>query len=160
MLKFLFSPKGRIGRVPFAAFVIPPTMVFVGIGVFLAFNATFIDDQTYDLLLMSLVVLPVLFLWPSFALTIKRLHDINLSWPPALIWFWPFLAVASTFILRLLAGTEADAQIYTTIGERVTVLNRLLLFLELALVAVLSFIPGTKGLNRYDTNIPDERVFD
>ncbi|ESQ80506.1 DUF805 domain-containing protein [Asticcacaulis sp. YBE204] len=165
MLKFLFSTKGRTRRIPYAAFVVPPIIVIWGIGEVLAGLASTMHMPAYSLSLMSLGVAQLLLVWPTYTLSIRRLHDLN--WPefPALL-ILSSLVMAVLYLLTPLVvpmvelETGVFSEGYRTAKAGLDTIGKALWAARLAFIVVLCLIPGTKGPNRFDPVQPDDSVFE
>ncbi len=147
--RFFFSLRGRVSRVPFAAFTLPVKALF-----FFAVTAAghiFVTTRQ-DLALILLGVLKWLVIWPSFALTFKRLHDCNLPGLIALALFAPAAVTAVQTVGEILTIHQGVAP---TAHSVVFGGASNIFFYGLWLFALgLALYPGTKGANRYG---PDPR---
>lgn len=163
ILRYLFSFKGRINRAKlwlwwFIVLVlsVPERIIdpdqaglFGPLSLAVPFSKT--SPMVQGLVALGIVVLNVALLWPSVALTVKRLHDRNRG----AIWLVPYYGVP------LLSG--AGAGWLASFGEKspfpgvpaeaVAIGFWALLFVMsvvlLAMVIELYFMPGTEGDNRF-----------
>ena len=147
--RFFFSLRGRVSRVPFAAFMLPVKAFF-----FFAVTAaehSFLATRQ-DLTLIFLGVLKWLITWPSLALTFKRLHDCNLPGLMALVIFSPAVVNAIQTINEVIAihhgaAPNVSSVLYNGASNA--------FFYGLWIFALgLALFPGSKGPNRFG---PDPR---
>lgn len=147
MLRFYFSPFGRISRKDFWLKFI---LVLIGLSVAtVVVDSIFFPDVNFgnDTGPVELAMNLVTF-WPQIALTSKRFHDRNMSgW-----WQIPFnIAVAAGAFFAYSASLEIDA----SGGFDPSVTAPLLIGVGLLLIAggaelvILGFLPGTRGPNKY-----------
>lgn len=138
-LAYLFtSLDGRINRKPYwlAALLLFVVSIAVQAGVYFAAN------------LQVMMIVGLIFMWPSFALAVKRAHDRNR--PTWLVVLFFIILLATTFMQIAGVHESADGQatpIFTILS---------VLFLIFAIYAFIDWglIPGTKGPNKYG---PDPR---
>ena len=136
---YLFtSLDGRINRKPYwlAALLLFAVSIAVQIGVYLASN------------MQVMMIVGLIFMWPSFALAVKRAHDRNR--PTWLVALFFLILLATTFMQIAGVHESANGQptgVFTTVS---------VLFLIFAIYAFIDWglIPGTKGPNKYG---PDPR---
>ncbi|MFP1132487.1 DUF805 domain-containing protein [Asticcacaulis sp. W401b] len=170
MWRFLLSTKGRTARLPYALF-----MVSTSLGLFAAYFLLLpimmnIGFSIYTPVISVLWLLAFVLIWPSYALSVRRLKDMNGPTWPALFFLLPFLTsllfVLSPWIVPAFPQNstginpeyEALTRTLGQVSEAVGWLNR-------ALILILCFIPGTKGPNRYgpppgQKAAPDLSVFE
>lgn len=103
---YLF-PKGRVSRADYwLKFYLP----YMGI-YFLAFALDAFVFGTFDeesgLGIISGIVM-ILGIWPSIAISIKRLHDRNKSWWYLLIGIIPIVNIWISIEMSFLGGTEGN----------------------------------------------------
>jgi uncharacterized membrane protein YhaH (DUF805 family) len=139
--QILFSFKGRLSRIPFLIglfFLVALVVVLEG-SIMFTVNSIFkgAEPQTEEVTkqLASFedrlwVIMTIGVWWPSWALTLKRLHDLGLGWKALL--FFVALDVFSV-VLTLLHYKEIDAQVT---------------LFSLGLTLMLGAIKGTTGSNR------------
>jgi len=96
MLKFLFSFRGRSGRLTYLSYWLAVALFFVFIVSTVAFMGV-VDGQAI-LILFTLYIFATII--SSFAVTTRRLHDINISgW--AYLLSYVFLIVAMAIVILL-----------------------------------------------------------
>ncbi|MDC7694887.1 DUF805 domain-containing protein [Asticcacaulis sp. DXS10W] len=170
MWRFLLSTKGRTARLPYALF-----MVSTSLGLFAAYAFLLPGIMNTGISIASPVLsvfglLAFVLIWPSYALAVRRLKDLNGPIWPALFFLLPFLTsllfIVSPWIVPVFPENstginpeyEALTRTLRQVSEAVGWLNR-------ALTLILCFIPGTKGANRYgpppgQKAAPDLSVFE
>lgn len=139
---YLFSFRGRVSRLAYGASILAISLVFlIGFGL--------LKTTSY---LWPLAILSLPLLVSGYAFTIRRLHDINLSgwWAFSLFVFKGLLSAvyANVAIGAWLNATDLISLREFAAEDPLQVILPLLL--KLAFIAFLLFMPGTKGLNRYD----------
>jgi uncharacterized membrane protein YhaH (DUF805 family) len=151
---FLFSPNGRIPRKRYwLAYVLPATLIYIVAsiidGAIVAGGSATGDDPPRSLL-TGLAYL--FFLWPSFAVIIKRLHDRGMSgwWSLLANGYIPFViifAVAAYWYQaqRNGGGTPADPTATAMFGIGVVVAVLVWLFF----LVQIGFVRGQVGPNAY-----------
>lgn len=157
-MRFLFSPYGRTNRVGYWSFIgIYVVATIISIWADRAFGTY--DAELETGLIESLVAL--FFLWPSIAVSVRRLHDLGYSG-----WWVLWVILISTAILiggfvfigfaglgadafDALGGFDETAQFadlpvifWVVIGAAVTP--------YLIQIFMLLFLPGEPGENRFD----------
>jgi uncharacterized membrane protein YhaH (DUF805 family) len=140
--QILFSFKGRLSRIPFLIglfFLVAFVVVLEG-SIMFTLNSIFkgAEPQTEEVTkqLASFedrlwVIMTIGVWWPSWALMLKRLHDLGLGWKALL--FFVALDVLSV-VLNLLSYKEIDTQVT---------------LFSLGLAVMVGAIKGTTGFNRY-----------
>ncbi|MDC7682484.1 DUF805 domain-containing protein [Asticcacaulis sp. BYS171W] len=128
----ILSPRGRINRATYLLYsltFLPLERLFQGIAS---------SDTSWLELLGIAVALPLIWLWAC--LTIKRLHDLNLSgwWCLALLLFPVTSAGAMVLIYFLEAGSVIPVLLAVIAGIPV-----------LLAYILLTFVKGTVGDNRF-----------
>ena len=140
--QILFSFKGRLSRMPFLIGLLFLVVLVVALegSIMFALNSIFkgaeppteevtkrfasFEDRLW-------VILTVSVWWPSWALILKRLHDLGYGWKALLV----FVALdVLSVVVNLLGYQEIDTQ---------------LTLFSLGLAATLGAIKGTTGANRY-----------
>ncbi|WKL56145.1 DUF805 domain-containing protein [Asticcacaulis sp. ZE23SCel15] len=150
-LKFLFSTQGRVTRLPFILFVVGLRLV-TEIAHYFARNQ---DPSTsiiqYSNVFAIIGVVGLIALWPVFAITVKRLHDMNLPAVLALGHFIPFPLgfLSSQFILAQIQSPDSNSALFLSATQ---ITMQIVYFYILALLLVLSLVKGTKGQNRYGSD--------
>lgn len=131
---YLFtSLDGRINRKPYwlAALLLFAVSIAVQLGVYFASN------------MQVMMIVGLIFMWPSFALAVKRAHDRNKTgWMPAI-----FFALVLAVNYMQLAGLHEDA-----FGKPSLVFGTVsVVFLGFAIYGfvVWGCLRGTTGPNRY-----------
>src|SRR5262249_307961 len=138
--QILFSFKGRLSRMPFLIglfFLVVLVVVLEG-SIMLTLNSIFkgAEPPTEAKRLASFedrlwVILAISVWWPSWALILKRLHDLGYGWKALLV----FVALdVLSVVVNLLGYQEIDTQ---------------MTLFSLGLAVVLGAIKGTTGPNRY-----------
>lgn len=143
---FLFSLNGRVARLPFLVFVL---------GVKLAIEAIGYGQRHYmpplpidDMMLAAIPgIITLILMWPLFAVTVKRLHDIE--WPAALalVQFIPLIGIV-IFFTRSQYYT-ADAEHLARMFELAGVGLNIVALVSLGLFVLLAVIPGVNRTNRF-----------
>lgn len=156
-LWFLFSLKGRISRKPFVVFILISHLT-----VFLSTHwantywaaSSFSLSATWPLMIPGLI--GTAFIWPMFAICVKRLHDLNRQ----SVWAWiifikPVVAAITTYFVAdiYLSQNIEPTGLDWLINWPVMFLGYYILLLQLCL----ALIPGTKGPNRYGPS-PKEKT--
>jgi len=106
IFQVLFSFKGRINRKPYVIAFLALTFLSIVLGVI---YSSYKMSLAFDERLFYPLALSILFLWPTLALAVKRLHDHNKSGWFYMIVFVPI--VGSIWLLALtlfLKGTEGE----------------------------------------------------
>jgi len=122
-----FSFKGRINRQTYWLMYVLPMLAVIALLI-----ALFAFADTMVAIVIG-VILIVPYLWISFAVIIKRLHDVNLSG-----WWYGGIVLAS-FPVGMLS----------VFAPSLAVLDILLNLANFAIFILNGFIAGTKGENRY-----------
>lgn len=165
MLKFLFSTKGRLKRLPYVAFVLPSVTLIEG-GGFVARSAA--NNATLDTFAFYFAIpalLQLLLMWPLFALSVKRLHDLNWkAYPAILVWFPLVFMIAFTvlpfFVPMIDPVTNRVSSAFSTTNQYMSRIGQVLYYAKLILMVTLCLIPGTKGPSRYDPSRTDDGIFE
>lgn len=147
-LKFLFSTQGRVTRLPFILFVVG-VRAATEIAHYFARNQ---DPSTsmvqYSSVFVIIGVAGLVVLWPVFAVTAKRLHDMNLPAVLALGHFLPLPLgfLSAQFVLAQNQSSDSDSTLFLSATQ---VTMQIIYFYIIALLLILSLVKGTKGPNRY-----------
>ncbi len=143
--RFFFSLKGRVSRRAIWWFVLPveaatDIIMYGWRHLRPVAQGTSIDDAIVYASVIGLIKL--MFLWPVFAVLVKRLHDCNVTGLIALPRFLPFVAIIGTAIgVLYIRGIDMlYVGSYINLGATI--------YLGL-LILVLAFLPGSKGANRF-----------
>ena len=93
-------------------------------------------------------------LWPSLALTCRRLHDVNRSgWNQ----LWPIVPVLSSFVLVVIANAYAqDESMVKALEWMVIIIYLLALSGSILLIALITYLGctrGTTGPNKYGPDL-------
>lgn len=147
MWKFLFSPYGRVSRKTYwLNFVLP----YLGVSLLAAIidlAIGFKDPQSGEPVPVVGALAALFFLWPSLAVTTKRLHDRGWSgWWQA----FPLLIVlpaAGAYAYMSGGGQQADASGAMQIILAVIALGMVVFMLYLTVMIL--FLRGQAGPNKY-----------
>jgi len=139
--RFFFLLKGRVSRRAFAAFIIPEKLAVWGADEILRTFQAHTLNISLNILSLVLGLINLIFLWPKFAVSFKRLQDCGFSGNIALILFLPFLFVFWQALS--IAGIALPLPAYVYSGSNI------LFYALWIFTLVLCAIPGTKGINRY-----------
>lgn len=144
---FFLSPNGRVSRKPIWYFVAPIQATFYAISWIVAQNVQAAIDGgdfrnspwLFGDLVLALFTLTML--WPMFALVGKRLHDVG----------WTAGLGVAPFVVLVLAIVQSVSTLngLGNIPTALYMLIPLLTYYNLALIALLAVLPGTKGANRF-----------
>jgi uncharacterized membrane protein YhaH (DUF805 family) len=134
-IDLLFSFKGRISRKSFwlGSIVVMVALIALTITMALALGIVMFDDEwqpTRQFLAMYYLA-GAPFIWPSYALVLKRLHDFGRGWK----WFLPFVGITVLYFALEIVGAMQAALT--------------LLYVLSAIGIVIGCIKGTKGTNKY-----------
>lgn len=170
MWRFLLSTRGRTARLPYALF-----MVSTSLALFAAYYFLFPIIMNTGISIASPVIsvfglLAFLWIWPSYALSVRRLKDINTQTWPAVFFLLSFLVVGLSGALPFAVpigspdGTGINPD-YEHIAHVIGTASYIIDWLNRALILILCLIPGTKGANRYgpppgQKAAPDLSVFE
>ncbi len=150
MLSLLFSLKGRISRSRFWLGLLIVIIVGIAAGLLLqfsAFNRNPLDPAAAPLegpARQIYALLPLLFVYPNFAVIVKRFHDRGKSGQ----WALPFLVLDLLIIGADLVGIFATDR---STPARALMLASIMLAL-IWLVVELGVLKGTAGANRFGTD--------
>lgn len=124
-----FSFEGRINRSTYWLKYFLPV-----IGVAILFVAILFVLPTLTAVLGLILLIP--YIWATIAVSVKRLHDINLSG-----WWYVYLAVIPGVVsgIASFSGSLSVAMIFSSLST----------ITGLGLFIMNGFIPGTKGQNNY-----------
>ncbi|MDC7675606.1 DUF805 domain-containing protein [Asticcacaulis machinosus] len=143
---FLFSLSGRVARLPFLLFVIGAKLMIEAIGYA---QRRYMPALTYDDIMLTAIpgIITLILMWPLFAVTVKRLHDIE--WPAvlALVQFIPLIGIA-IFFTRSQFYT-ADAEHLARMFELAGIGLNIMALISLGLFVLLAIIPGVNRTNRF-----------
>lgn len=147
MLRFYYSPFGRISRKSFWLKYVPVLIVlFIG--------SDIADQYLYPGVILvggygpASTAVNVLTLWPQIAVTTKRFHDRGMSG------WWQFLfnigiVLGAVFLLSAMLEAEAAGEIEPNLWTPLLVGAGLLVVFGLGELIILGFLRGTKGRNKY-----------
>ncbi|CAB3746727.1 MULTISPECIES: DUF805 domain-containing protein [Burkholderia] len=100
---FLFSFKGRVGRLPWWIYALASTVLGA---LFDAGSSGAPNDNLPLPAILLLFVIAVVAVWSSIAVGVKRLHDIDKSGWWMLLLFVPIVGVLALFVMNgFIAGT-------------------------------------------------------
>lgn len=113
MTQLLFSPYGRLGRLAFFLWMTLMTFINAGACLVIVGVAETVQHQAslgegVAIILMILVVL--LTTWTSFALAIKRFHDMDASGWWVLLLCIPYFGILIALVICFIPGTEGANQ--------------------------------------------------
>ncbi len=159
VLAFLFSPKGRMARLPHLAFVI------VSYGVFISLTWVLIGHAGIQRTILIVAIIALFAI--KFIMLSRRFHDIRL---PALVGA-PTLMLLSSIIYNNTAVKylhmpsnyiPGNVSLFGHMVDLTTATVATLFLLMILTDVALIFIPGTKGANRYgdDGRTPTGAVAD
>ncbi|WAC48449.1 DUF805 domain-containing protein [Asticcacaulis sp. SL142] len=149
-LKFLFSTQGRVTRLPFILFVVGLNLILTGSYFLIQTYFPKEDMMRYGLALSIPAFVTFITLWPAFAVTVKRLHDVNWSAFPALGLFIPIVVgIAGTSFISF---QNFDTDQFVAAHQKVSWVTSISSYYVYALLLVLSLVKGTKGQNRYGSD--------
>lgn len=150
---FFFSLNGRVTRVPFSVFILPSKIFFWGAPVVI--RAYPLDKSLLLPLVAVISILHISILWPIFAVTFKRLHDIGLSGLLGLLAFIP--PVMNMIVSGLTARATLNGLSNPTPIWIGTMIN-MLFYIIWACTLALAFWPSCKGSNTYgpDPSQPED----
>jgi uncharacterized membrane protein YhaH (DUF805 family) len=100
----LFSFKGRVGRQSFVLGIL--LVVAVQLLCLRQFALTIEDTGPHYAWAFAVLIAFGIFLWAGFALTVKRLHDLNLPGPLALVALFPGIAYIGFLILAFMPSVQ------------------------------------------------------
>ncbi|GGZ41638.1 DUF805 domain-containing protein [Asticcacaulis endophyticus] len=143
---FLFSLSGRVARLPFIAFVIGVKLAIEAIGYA---QRQYMPPLPIDDMMIAAIpgVITLVLMWPLFAVTVKRLHDIE--WPAvlALVQFIPLIGIV-IFFTRSQYYT-ADAEHLARMFEWAGIGLNIMALISFGLFLLLAVIPGVNRTNRF-----------
>jgi uncharacterized membrane protein YhaH (DUF805 family) len=124
-----FSLNGRINRKTYWL-----NYVLASIGFFIVLTLLAVLLQEVGAILFLIAMIP--FIWASIAVSVKRLHDVNLSG------WWYLFPVIPNIIAQLMLFSGSSEGLHLLFSGIAGLAN-------LALLILNGFIPGTKGRNDY-----------
>lgn len=154
----LFGFKGRLRRSDWWVWVIGLAIVHVvvaaailfglGLGEFDPLNpGSSLFGAAKRLPAWAAVPFELLFLWPSTALAVKRMHDRNISgWPVAV---FNLVALAMSFVSRPAGDAVEGLKIGGAGGLLLLSFNLVYLAVAIGFLVTLGFLAGTPGDNRF-----------
>ena len=139
MLNYLFSFEGRSGRLSYFFFFIFWAILFVALFVGITFMGFIIPGMAY----VAYLGLAIAALLSSFAITVRRLHDMDLTG-----WVLPFI-----IIISLASGSYEYWESYLP-SETWEDPVSLSCFIGVAFVQIFYWMlllwPGSESLNRFE----------
>lgn len=147
MLRFYYSPFGRISRKDFWLKYVPVLVV-------LMIGTDLVDQYFYPGVILMAGYGPastaqiLLTFWPQIAVTTKRFHDRGMSG------WWQFLfniciGLGAMFTMSALLEADAAGEIEAHVWTPLLVGAGLLVVFGLSELIVLGFLRGAKGRNKY-----------
>lgn len=145
VLRFYFSPFGRVSRKGlWLGFVLPYFLLSAVL--LMVFTLSFSNGRDSDLAAIGgffekwlVVILPVW--WASIVISIKRLHDRNIS----AFWLLPMVLWAGVGNGLMILNLE----IFHIVQSLIFVLGLIVMLINLWLGINIYFLRGTKGPNRF-----------
>ena len=135
------SLEGRISRQPFWLGML--LLAVINTALDWIFGVPFLPDNPPELRVRIIeFVIDAIFLYPTVALTVKRLHDRNQSGAYA----WALVAIVVIGMVMSLLGLGDDPSQMTFLNW---ILAAFVLVVALAFLVELGFRRGTPGANRY-----------
>ncbi|ENV10251.1 MULTISPECIES: DUF805 domain-containing protein [Acinetobacter] len=144
------SPKGRFGRLSYAAWTFLSSIIAMIIIVIIGFSSGILNGQNAeipDFPLAAMIIfgiIYIIFLYLSFVFIIRRLHDRNLSGWLSLLYIVPFLNILFMIYLFCVKGTEATnnfGPVRTTAGwEKILGWIYILLIVASLVIAIVTVI--------------------
>ncbi|WP_126423582.1 DUF805 domain-containing protein [Asticcacaulis excentricus] len=170
MWRFLLSTKGRTARLPYALFMVSTSLAWFAASSFLLPVMMNTPISIASPVISVPGLLYVLWIWSSYALSVRRLKDMNSQTWPAAFFLLSFLisglSGALPFAVPIVSpdGTGINPD-YEHIARVIGTAGNIIHWLNRALILILSVIPGTKGPNRYgpppgQKAAPDLSVFE
>ncbi|ADU14225.1 DUF805 domain-containing protein [Asticcacaulis excentricus] len=170
MWRFLLSTKGRTARLPYALFMVSSSLAVFAAYSFLLPIIMNIGISIASPVLSVFGLLAFVLIWPIYALSVRRLKDLNGPTWPALFFLLPFLTsllfVLSPWIVPVFPENSAGVNPeYESLTRTLRQISDAVGWLNRALILLLCLIPGTKGPNRYgpppgQKAAPDLSVFE
>ncbi len=151
---FAFSLKGRITRGAFSCFVLPVQMALAGFNIApVIFRVPHVGEPQYHTWIVTRLIVGItilVLLWPLYAATVKRLHDVGCNFVPALLHLLrPCIAIATAVVTVL----------YFHNGSRPPAWPTWLGYGQLAVLLIMSVVlslwPGQRRSNRYGPPVID-----
>lgn len=146
--RFFFSLKGRTSRLPFAAFILPCKIFFLGMPILIRLNANTNGASAVPMQVAVIGAIHLAVLWPMFAVIFKRLHDIGFTGLLGLIGLAPMCLAATISFLQIRAGMAGQDLHLPWAG----ILTNTLLCAMWACALALALWPGNKGSNKYGSS--------
>ncbi|MFT4075344.1 MAG: DUF805 domain-containing protein [Asticcacaulis sp.] len=141
---FFFSLKGRVTRLPFALTVLPFKLFFACVPHVM--RAYSLPVSSVTMVLGIITICHLIVLWPLFAVTFKRLHDVGLSGFLALLASVPGILnfIASFIQSRALLDHAYNPTLHWTLMA-----TTIAFYTISACTLALALWPGNKGPNQY-----------
>lgn len=148
MIRALFSFEGRMSRQPFwlwsLAMVAALVVVMIPYFAFVEIRYPGISDALIDQKANNLIwIMAALSLWPSFAITIKRLADRDRPW----WWSIPMLVPGNVQLIA--ADLTQTESLFTNNSPGMLIIDTLMVVSTLWLLIECGFMRGTAGANQY-----------
>lgn len=157
-LQTLFGFQGRLRRSDWWVWVIGLAIVHFVVAAAILFGLGLAEFDPLDpagslfgaakrLPASAAVPFELLFLWPSTALAVKRLHDRNISgWPVAV---FNLVALGMSFVSRPAGDAIEGLKIGGAGGLLLLSFNLVYLAVAIGFLVTLGFLAGTPGDNRF-----------
>lgn len=146
MVEYLFSFKGRSDRLAYFLFFLFWVVLYIVFG----FSIIFLGLLSPAFLIIGFIALFIAMIVSSFAITTRRLHDLNLSG-----WVYPIVTILPNIIILGLgfgigmygAGMEAAAK--TALIEKISFASVIVYVNTLVFSLMLMIWPGSDEPNRF-----------
>ena len=101
---FLFGVSGRIGRAPFVLGILLQVAIY---GIIISRLSAYPEDSAqFSLWLLSLFAFALASVWITVALSVKRLHDMNIPGAVVVCLFVPAVSVIAFLVMCVWWGTS------------------------------------------------------
>ncbi|WP_298333111.1 DUF805 domain-containing protein [Asticcacaulis sp.] len=130
MWRFLLSTKGRTARLPYALFMVSTSLIVFAISTLIVPMFRNLSLPTYGYALVLAGLPGLLLVWPAFALSVRRLKDMNAPTWPALFFLLPWLIsvvfMAIPFVVPIVpeSGTGVNPE-YQQINSTIKIASQM-----------------------------------